>query len=84
VIDKVEGGFNVKVGSLPHPMEGNHYLVWVGIIHYPNVYQHFFKPGEVPEAIFKVDAISGTMVSLSSLGQLVFFRTLSVHSKKRR
>lgn len=55
VIEKVDGGFKVKVGSTPHPMDENHYIEWVEIIHYPDVYRHFFKPGDAPEVTFKIE-----------------------------
>jgi len=29
VIEKVEGGYKVKVGSVPHPMEEKHYIQWI-------------------------------------------------------
>ncbi len=56
VIEKVAGGFKVKVGSVPHPMEEKHYIEWVELIAGPNVYHHFFKPGDAPEAVFQTDA----------------------------
>jgi superoxide reductase len=56
VIEKVAGGFKVKVGSVPHPMEEKHYIEWVELIAWPKVYRQFLKPGEAPEATFQVDA----------------------------
>ncbi len=56
VIDKVGGGFTVKVGSVPHPMEEKHYIEWVELIAGPKVYRQFLKPGEAPEATFSIDA----------------------------
>lgn len=56
VVEKVDGGFKVKVGSVPHPMEESHYIEWIQIIADGKAYRQFLKPGEAPEAFFKVDA----------------------------
>ena len=55
-IEKVEGGYKVKVGSVPHPMEEKHYIEWVELIADGKAYRQFLKPGQMPEAIFKIDA----------------------------
>ncbi|NIP40037.1 MAG: desulfoferrodoxin [Candidatus Aenigmarchaeota archaeon] len=56
VIEKTETGVKVKVGSVPHPMEENHYIEWIEIIGDGRVYRKFLKPGENPEAEFEVTA----------------------------
>jgi len=56
VIEKVEGGYKVKVGSVAHPMEEKHYIEWVELIADGKAYRQFLKPGQTPEAIFKIDA----------------------------
>ncbi|MGA9536071.1 MAG: desulfoferrodoxin [Desulfobacterales bacterium] len=58
VIEKVEGGYKVKVGSVAHPMEEKHYIEWVELIADGKAYRQFLKPGQAPEAIFKIDAAS--------------------------
>ena len=59
VVEKIEGGFKVKVGSVPHPMEDKHYIEWIQVIADDGrVYRKFLKPGNLPEAIFKIDASS--------------------------
>lgn len=59
VVEKIEGGFKVKVGSVPHPMEDKHYIEWIQVIADDGrVYRKFLKPGNLPEAIFKIDANS--------------------------
>ncbi|MFY9705938.1 MAG: desulfoferrodoxin [Desulfobacterales bacterium] len=60
VIEKVEGGYKVKVGSVPHPMEEKHYIEWVELIADGKAYRQFLKPGQAPEAIFKIDAAKVT------------------------
>lgn len=60
VIEKVEGGVKVKVGSMAHPMEEEHYIQWIEIIADGIAYRKFLKPGDAPEAIFRVDAANVT------------------------
>ena len=56
VIEKVDGGYKVKVGSVAHPMEEKHYIEWVELIANDEVYRRFLKPGQAPEATFRVAA----------------------------
>jgi superoxide reductase len=56
VIEKIEGGFKVKVGSVAHPMEEKHYIQWIEVIADGKAYMQFLKPGGAPEAEFKIDA----------------------------
>lgn len=56
VIEKVEGGYKVKVGSVPHPMQEKHYIEWIQLLDGENGYRKFLKPGEIPEAVFPVKA----------------------------
>ncbi len=60
VIEKIEGGYRVKVGSVPHPMEETHYIEWVELIADGKAYRQFLEPGMAPEATFKVDAAGVT------------------------
>ncbi|NPA15658.1 MAG: desulfoferrodoxin [Deferribacteres bacterium] len=54
VIEKVEGGYKVKVGSVPHPMEEKHYIEWIELQVNGKTYIQFLKPGDAPEAFFPV------------------------------
>ncbi|MDP3990984.1 MAG: desulfoferrodoxin [Candidatus Nealsonbacteria bacterium] len=56
LIEKTETGVRVNVGSIPHPMEKEHYIEWVEIIADGLVYRKFLKPGDKPEADFEVKA----------------------------
>jgi len=56
VIEKTDRGIKVKVGSIPHPMEKKHYIQWIEIIVDDGIYRKFLKPGDEPEAEFKVKA----------------------------
>jgi superoxide reductase len=56
VIEKIEGGFRVKVGSVPHPMEDKHYIEWIeAFTDNGRVYRQFLSPGTAPEAVFMID-----------------------------
>jgi superoxide reductase len=56
VIEKKEGGFLVKVGSTPHPMEDKHHIEWIELIADNVSYRKYLEPGDQPEAFFCVDA----------------------------
>lgn len=56
VIEKSDNGVKVKVGSVAHPMEENHYIEWIEIIADGKTNRRFLKPGEQPEAIFEEKA----------------------------
>jgi superoxide reductase len=54
VIEEVDGGIKVKVGSAPHPMEQKHYIEWIEVIAGSKAYREFLAPGGAPEATFKL------------------------------
>lgn len=56
VLEKTSSGFRVKVGSAQHPMEEKHYIEWIEIIAGDKLYRKWLKPGDVPEAVFEIDA----------------------------
>jgi superoxide reductase len=56
VISQVSGGVKVTVGSVPHPMEDKHYIEWIEVIADGKAYRQFLKPGDKPEAVFKIEA----------------------------
>ncbi|MEJ2024240.1 MAG: desulfoferrodoxin [Deltaproteobacteria bacterium] len=56
VIEKTADGYKVKVGEVAHPMEEKHYIEWIELLAGEKSYVQFLKPGDVPEALFKVDA----------------------------
>ncbi len=55
VIEITASGIKVKVGQVSHPMEEKHLIEWVEILSDGNVYRKFLKPGDKPEAEFKID-----------------------------
>ena len=56
VVEKVAGGYKVKVGSVPHPMEEKHYIEWVELVAGDKAYRQFLSSGQAPEAFFSVEA----------------------------
>ena len=56
IISKTTKGLLVKVGSIPHPMEKEHYIEFIELIADGMVYKKFLKPGDKPEAVFEVKA----------------------------
>ena len=56
VVEKIEGGYKVKVGEVAHPMEQKHFIEWIELIADGAAYRQFLEPGGVPEAVFKIEA----------------------------
>ena len=56
VIEKIDSGLKVKVGSVPHPMEEKHYIEWVEVRADGKTCRQFLNPGDAPEAQFAIDA----------------------------
>jgi len=56
VVEETECGIKVKVGSVPHPMEEEHYIEWIEVVADGKAYRQFLKPGDAPEALFDIVA----------------------------
>jgi len=56
VVEKIEEGVKVKVGSVAHPSVPEHYIEWIELIADGKAYRRFLNPGDSPEAVFAVDA----------------------------
>ncbi len=56
VIEKIDGGFKVKVGDVPHPMEEKHYIEWIELLADGKAYRQFLQPGKPAEAVFNIEA----------------------------
>ncbi len=56
VIEKIDGGVKVKVGDVPHPMEAEHWIVWIEVMADGKVYRQYLDPGQAPEATFPIEA----------------------------
>jgi superoxide reductase len=57
VVEQVDGGFKVKVGSVPHPMLDEHHIEWIEVASEGKVYRQFLEPGDAPEAVFAVPSV---------------------------
>lgn len=55
VIENIDGGVIVRVGEVEHPMVEEHHIEWIEAHTANKVYKKCLKPGEKPEAIFRVD-----------------------------
>ncbi len=56
VIEKIEGGYKVIVGTTLHPMQEKHYIQFIQLLIDDEVHTKYLKPGDKPEAVFKTDA----------------------------
>jgi len=54
VIEKIDGGCKVTVGSTLHPMEEKHYIEWIELLADGKAYRQFLNPGDAPQAVFNV------------------------------
>jgi superoxide reductase len=52
VIEGTAGQVLVKVGSVPHPMEKEHFIEWIELIADNHTYRIHLKPGETAQATF--------------------------------
>ena len=56
VVEKTEDGYKVRVGSVAHPMEEEHYIEWIELIAGDFSSRKFLEPGDAPEAVFCIDS----------------------------
>jgi superoxide reductase len=62
VIEARPDGVLVRIGSIAHPMEADHYIEWIELLvpasdgSIAASYRAFLKPGDKPEAFFPVKA----------------------------
>ena len=54
VVEKTDCCVKVKVGSVAHPMDDDHYIEWIEIVADGKAYRQFLNPGDAPEATFAV------------------------------
>ena len=52
VIHPVDGGYEVKVGDIPHPMLEKHYIIFIELRTPDATYRKYLKPGDEPVAYF--------------------------------
>lgn len=56
VLEKVDGGYKVTVGSVAHPMGDDHLIEWIELLADGVVYRRHLAPSDPPEAFFALDA----------------------------
>ncbi|MCO1602892.1 desulfoferrodoxin [Desulfosporosinus nitroreducens] len=56
VIEEINGGIKVKVGSVAHPMEEKHSIRFIEVLTKDQVLRAELEPGQAPEASFLVSA----------------------------
>ncbi|HPS55940.1 MAG TPA: desulfoferrodoxin [Sedimentisphaerales bacterium] len=56
VIEKIDGGYKVTVGSTLHPMTTEHHIEWIELLADGKAYRQFLTPGQEPIATFCVKA----------------------------
>ena len=56
VIEEMGDKVKVSVGSVAHPMEEKHYIAMIEVLTDKKVLRRELKPGDAPEAIFRVKA----------------------------
>jgi superoxide reductase len=56
VIEKIDGGYKVKVGSVAHPMTDDHMIAGIQLISEGSICSKALKAGDKPEAVFMTDA----------------------------
>jgi len=52
VVEDTADGVKVVVGSVPHPMQDEHFIEWIEIQCGDMVSRQYLKPGAAPEAVF--------------------------------
>lgn len=52
VIEKIDGGYRVKVGATSHPMTEAHHIAWIDLIADGATQRAYLQPGAKPEAAF--------------------------------
>ena len=54
VVETLDNGILVKIGSIAHPMTEAHYIEWIEVINGAYVNRCYLKPGDLPQAAFYV------------------------------
>ncbi len=62
VVEAMNGGIKVAVGSIEHPMEEKHFIQFIEVMTNDQVLRAELAPGQKPEASFCVDPQSVTGV----------------------
>ena len=55
VIEQIDGGIRVKVGSVAHPVAEDHYIEWIEVAVGDDCCRRYLSPGDEPEAVFPIE-----------------------------
>ena len=58
IVEKIDNGVRISVGSVPHPMEENHFIEWIEAVEGDLVFRQNFKPGDRAIAEFPISGES--------------------------
>jgi len=67
VVEKIDGGYQVNVGSVDHPMTDDHWIEWIELSVGNAVYRQFLNPSDKPTAFFPVTADGATAKAYCNL-----------------
>jgi len=67
VIEKIDGGYSVVVGSVEHPMAAAHWIQWIELVAGDTVLRRFLNAGDAPKAVFLTDASDVTARAFCNL-----------------
>ena len=56
VVEQIEGGYRVTVGSVEHPMTEAHFIQWIELVTENEVLRKYLTPSDKPVAEFKTDS----------------------------
>lgn len=56
VVEKIDGGYRVSVGSVEHPMTPEHYIQFIELVTPDGILRRNLTPDDKPVAEFKTDA----------------------------
>ncbi len=56
VVEKIDNGYKVKIGSVEHPMVKEHLIEWVELVTEERSYFKYFNPEDAPEVTFVTDS----------------------------
>ncbi len=59
VVEVQSDGILVKVGSVAHPMDPDHFIEWIEVIAGHRILRHQLKPSESPQAKFDLKSTEG-------------------------
>ena len=55
VIEKTDNGYRIRVGSVAHPMQDEHYIEWIALCADGIIHRQYLNPGDEPVADYCID-----------------------------